>query len=59
MDTGPDEYRRLSAKWKDRSKADEFVAIAVEQYESDNRSPSPIGSEGGEEAAPEDWILAF
>ena len=59
MDTGPDEYRRLSAKWKDRSKADEFVAIAVEQYESDNRSPSPIGSESGEEASPLDWILAF
>ena len=56
---GPDEYRRLSANWKDRTKADQFVAVAVAQYESDNRSQSPIGSEGGEEAPAEDWILAF
>ena len=54
---GPDEYRRLSANWKDRSKADEFVAIAVEQYESDNRSPSSsIDFENGQEADADAWL---
>ena len=29
FDIGPDEYRRLAANWRDRSKADAFVAKGV------------------------------
>ena len=53
---GPDEYRRLSANWKDRSKADAFVALAVAQYESDNRSLSPIDFENGVPASADRFL---
>ena len=54
---GPDEYRRLSANWKDRTKADQFVAVAVAQYESDNRSLSPIDFENGVPASAGSFLL--
>ena len=50
-------YRRLSANWKDRSKADAFVAVAVAQYESDNRSLSPIDFENGVPASAGSFLL--
>ena len=46
---GPDEYRRLSANWRDRSKAEAFVAEGVRQDMILN----------SEEAPAEDWITAF
>ena len=46
---GPDEYRRLSANWRDRSKAEAFVAEGV-------RKDMIISSE---EAPAEAWITAF
>ncbi len=46
---GPDEYRRLSANWRDRSKAEAFVAEGV-------RKDMIMNSE---EAPAEAWITAF
>ena len=46
---GPDEYRRLSANWRDRSKAEAFVAEGVRQDMILN----------SEEAPAEAWITAF
>ena len=50
-------YRRLSANWKDRTKADQFVAVAVAQYESDNRSHSSIDFENGVPASAGSFLL--
>ena len=55
--SGLDVYRRLSSNWKDRSKADAFVAVAVTQYESDNRSLSPIDFENGVPGSAESFLL--
>ena len=49
FDILPDEYRRLSANWRDRSKAEAFVAEGVRQDMIMN----------SEEASAEDWITAF
>ena len=49
FDIGPDEYRRLAANWRDRSKAEAFVAEGVRQDMIMN----------SEEAPAEDWITAF
>ena len=46
-----DVCRRLSSNWKDRSKADAFVELAVER--------AMIRESDGEEAPAEAWITAF